>query len=566
MKRVLALAVLLASSAGLLAQNVSLVPQGRGGQPMPPARDVRERPTGTATLRGRVVTADTRTAIRRAQVRAVSANTSDSRLVASDAQGMFEFRDLPAGRWELTASKAGFVTMRFGQLRPFEAGRPVEIADGQIIERISLMLPRGAAITGRVFDEFGDPVAGARLQAMRYQLVQGIRRLSPVGGGTQSDDTGAFRLFGLMPGDYYVGATLRAFPTESSENTDGYAPTYYPGTSNVAEAQVISLTLSQETSISFALMAVRTARVSGRIVNSTGGPFSGTVMLAGSDNAAPPSAFGGGNRTRPDGTFVLTNVAPGTYTLTASSGGMGGRGGGSAEPEMGSIPITVAGEDLTGITLVTSHGATMRGVVSARNSDPKLELSGIQINTQAVPLERGFGGGSRAGRVGPEGRFVVTNLFGTRVIRVNGIPQGWMLDTISLAGTDVTDRPVEFKPTQTIEGVEVVLTNRVTHVSGTVAGADGKPLRDFSVVIFPDDETRWQPPSRYVRSGRPDQDGVFKITALPPSNGYLAVAVDYLEQGEDGDPAFLDSIKSRATPFRLDAGGSTMIALKLVER
>src|SRR5688572_8773223 len=212
MKRVLAVAALLASSAGLFAQNGSPVPQGRGSQPTRPARDVPERPTGTATLRGRVVTADTGAAIRRAQVRAVSTNTSDSRLVAADAQGMFEFRDLPVGRWELTASKAGFVTMRFGQLRPFEAGRPIEIADGQIIERISLMLPRGAAITGRVFDEFGDPVAGARLQAMRYQLVQGIRRLSPVGGGAQSDDTGAFRLFGLMPGDYYVGATLRAFP------------------------------------------------------------------------------------------------------------------------------------------------------------------------------------------------------------------------------------------------------------------------------------------------------------------------------------------------------------------
>jgi protocatechuate 3,4-dioxygenase beta subunit len=28
------------------------------------------------------------------------------------------------------------------------------------------------AITGHVFDEFGDPVANARVQVMRYQMVQ----------------------------------------------------------------------------------------------------------------------------------------------------------------------------------------------------------------------------------------------------------------------------------------------------------------------------------------------------------------------------------------------------------
>ena len=176
-------------------------------------RDAREQQaTGTAVIRGRIVAADTGAPIRRAQVRAVSSDTRGSRLATTDGQGRFEFRDLPAGRWELTASKAGFVTLRFGQRRPFEAGRPVELGDAQIVERTDIALPRGAAITGRVFDEFGDAVAGARVQVLRYQMVQGTRRLTPTGIGDQSDDTGAFRLFGLTPGDYYVSATLRALP------------------------------------------------------------------------------------------------------------------------------------------------------------------------------------------------------------------------------------------------------------------------------------------------------------------------------------------------------------------
>ncbi|HEY5616983.1 MAG TPA: carboxypeptidase-like regulatory domain-containing protein [Vicinamibacterales bacterium] len=569
MKCSLTLVVLLfASSALITAQGGPPIPQGRGAAPgRGPARDTRERPAGTAVLRGRVVTADTGTAIRRAQIRAASASSSDTRLVTSDAQGMFEFRDLPAGRWELTASKAGFVTMRFGQRRPFEAGRPIEIADGQVIERVNLMLPRGAAITGRVFDEFGDPVAGARLQAMRYQLVQGVRRLSPIGAMAQSDDTGAFRLYGLMPGDYYVSAILRAFPMDNSDDPSGYAPTYYPGTGSVAEAQAISLAVSQEANISFALMPVRTARVSGRVVNSAGVPLAGVVMLAGSDAVAGPAVLGAGDRIRVDGTFVLTNVAPGSYALTATSGGLGGRFGGDVEFEMGSLPVTVAGEDLTGITLVTSRGATLSGtVVTTEGSGPSLAMNGIQVNAQSVPFERGPGAGTRPARVNADGTFTLTNLFGARAIRVSGVPEGWMLDAVRIAGVDVTDTLVEFGPNDTIADVEVALTSRVTQVSGSVAGPDGKPSRDFSVVVFPDDETKWAAPSRFVRSARPDQDGLFKIGALPPSDGYLAVAVDYLEQGEGSDPEFLELIRDRATRFRLSAGESTTVNLKLVER
>ena len=167
MKYILAVLVLLVAftdPAGLFAQGppADLPPQGRGGGPPRDAvRAARERLVGTAIIRGRILTADTGMPVRRAQVRAILAGSRDTRLVTTDAQGTFEFRDLPAGRWELTASKGGFVTMRFGQQRPFEAGRPIEVADAQVMERVNLSLPRGAAIIGRVLDEFGDPLPKA---------------------------------------------------------------------------------------------------------------------------------------------------------------------------------------------------------------------------------------------------------------------------------------------------------------------------------------------------------------------------------------------------------------------
>src|SRR5690606_32301086 len=231
--------------------------------------------TATGIIRGRIVTADTGTPIRRAQVRATSGAARGARLAVTDAEGRFELRGLAAGQWNLIASKAGFVAMRYGQRRPFEDGTPIRLDAGQALDGVDFILPRGAAITGRVYDEFGEPVANARLQVYRYQVVQGSRRLVPVRVTAQSDDTGAFRLYGLMPGDYYVSAVLRALPVDDPDDPTAYAPTYYPGTGSAAEAQPVRLGLAEEASISFGLLPVRVATISGRVIGSDGMPLQG---------------------------------------------------------------------------------------------------------------------------------------------------------------------------------------------------------------------------------------------------------------------------------------------------
>ena len=502
--------------------------------------------------------------VRRAQVRAVAANSRDRRLVATDEQGAFELRDLSGGRWAITASKAGFVTMSFGQRRPFEEGRPIEVADAEVMERVDFWLPRGAAINGRLLDEFGDPVARARVQALRYQLVQGTRRLTPVGLTAQSDDRGAFRLYGLMPGEYYVSALIRALRVDDPEDVTSYAPTYYPGTGSVTQAQPVSLAVAEEASISFALMPVRTARVSGRVLSSTGVPLSnGRVRLMAPDSTGlRPADFGAGGRILSDGTFTLSNVAPGSYTLTALSEVPRNAG---PDSERGSAPIAVAGEDLSGVVVITSRGATLTGTVGGRwGSATQPEVSGLQVTARPVPFERGAR--PRPARVDAEGTFTLTNLFGPSLIRVRGLSREWMVEAILVAGSDVTDRPFDFQPNEVIEGAEIVLTDRITQVSGTVSNRDGAPSSDFTLVVFPEDETKWAPPSRYVKSARPDQQGLIKILGLPPDDRYLAVAVDYLEEGGGADPEFLDLIKNRATRFSLGEGASATVNLKLIER
>ena len=72
----------------------------------------------------------------------------------------------------------------------YEGGRPIEVRDGERLSGVNVVLPRGSVITGRVVDEFGEPVAEAFVSVMRYQFLRGRRRLLPAGRGSQTNDLG----------------------------------------------------------------------------------------------------------------------------------------------------------------------------------------------------------------------------------------------------------------------------------------------------------------------------------------------------------------------------------------
>ena len=114
--------------------------------------------------------------------------------------------------------------------------------------------------------------------------------------------------------------------------------------------------------------------------------------------------------------------------------------------------------------------------------------------------------------------------------------------------------------------LQVIVTDKVSDVNGKVTTARGDVTRDYTVVVFPDDPAKWVFPSRFVKTARADQQGQFRIRALPPGDRYLAVAVDYLEDGEGGDPQFLEQIRDRAMRFALGDGEAKSIDLKIVNR
>src|SRR4029453_17082528 len=115
---------------------------------------------GSAVVRGRVTAADGRP-LRLARVGIVEINSRRSMGDATDENGQYEFSELPPGTYTITARKAGFATMEYGQRRPSDPGRRIRLIDGQTAERIDLALALSATITGRVVDENGHPIEEA---------------------------------------------------------------------------------------------------------------------------------------------------------------------------------------------------------------------------------------------------------------------------------------------------------------------------------------------------------------------------------------------------------------------
>lgn len=55
-------------------------------------------------------------------------------------------------------------------------------------------------ITGRIVDEYGEPISRVQVAAVRQDVANGRRRLFP-GRFPSTGDLGEFRLFGVQPTD-----------------------------------------------------------------------------------------------------------------------------------------------------------------------------------------------------------------------------------------------------------------------------------------------------------------------------------------------------------------------------
>jgi carboxypeptidase family protein len=378
-------------------------------------RDRAATPPGEMSqISGSVVTdTSTPSPVRGAVVSLSSPELPGGRAVLSDANGRFMFRELPAGRYTLTVAKAPFITAAFGAKRPGGAGVPLTLVAGQQPSDVTIRLARGAVIAGNVRDARGDALPGAGVAILRLDQRAGDGSAVVVQ-STVTDDRGAYRFFGLMPGKYAIVSPRPALSGEmsrpSSQDVDSTladlqtrfgrsgivpaapprragetnpqrwpvvapAPIFYPGTASAADATSINVSVGEErTGVDFAVSLVPTSSIEGTVVHPEGSPASVQLVITPADSLLPLLAMLTPVLTEPpdqNGKFTYTSVAPGTYTITARSTsgaplgptatGRGGTAGGGSTPIAptatpgrmlwASADVTVTGSDVAGVTL-----------------------------------------------------------------------------------------------------------------------------------------------------------------------------------------------------------------------
>ena len=435
----------------------------------------------------------------------------------TDENGRAEFTSLPPGVYSVMvrSSPAGFV-------RPI-ASQSVPIKEGEAGSQ-TIRLLRGGAIMGRIVDEAGDPLSRVSVRAVAKDAGNGMPRFAGAGMPANTDDRGQFRIFDLPPGDYYVSATLfmqsmgDPAVAQRAEPKIGYLPTFYPGAPALDGAQAVGVKSGQETAgIDFGMLRGRLGRISGTALDSNGAPFptrGGSIML--SPRSREMAASGRGASLRPDGTFVIPDVPPGDYYVSASLyDTAGATGGGAVSTREGAfVPVTVTGDEVV-VDIRTNRGATLSGrIVREGPMPPPPVMPGTtprmpppQAMRVSVGVRPPTGASMSPGTFDPgkseyfdaDNTFQIKGARGSVMITASsGVG---VVKSIRRGAKDLLAVPLELTGTEEIDDIEIVLTTDTGSLTGTVTDRRGQPAAGAWVLVFPDDPEALEPALRHRDAG-----------------------------------------------------------------
>ena len=566
-------------------------------------RDAPLRPAaaGTALLSGTIVSADaSKSPIRRVTITLNGGDVTNVLAVTGD-DGRFTFRNLPGGRYTLAAARPGFVPTAYGATKPDRPGTPIALSDGQQLTNLTIPMMRGGAISGIVTDETGAPARDVRVRAIALARTsasgQRTFQFSP-GQGEAVDDRGAFRVFGLPPGDYIITATPtrsgNAIPETSEAEfqrvlkdrgaatpaavasapaapSAGSAPVFFPGVFTAPEARLIRLGPAEEMSgANFSVRPVPLTSLKGTLTMPDGQPAAGVAVRLAGLSGVPLLGVSLPSQSLTDraGRFVIAGIAPGRYAVVSSSP-TAAAGTDQAPFLWASREFTAEGRDLD-ISLQLRRGTRVGGSLvfnSEGGTNPPPDFSRVRITMQQI-LGEGesalFGlpttpdaagsflfNGATPGRY----RFQVTAPGGTPTNPV------WFVKSATLDGRDLIDMPLVVTEAD-LTGVVVTLTDRPSTLTGALQDASGQPAPEYSLVAFPKDRALWVGRTPRIQQTRPAADGTFTFRGLLPGE-YLVSAVTDIQAGEEFEATFLESLISSALPVVVKASEPAVLNMRV---
>ena len=532
-----------------------------------------------AALHGRVVDASTGKPVAGASVRAqyvtgvenpprcpigdceFAADRNGGRIsvyrVTTAADGSFDMRGVKPGDYEVAAVAPGYMQRYFGQTSDDMPEVPVHVAAGQSATSIEVRLERAGSVSGRVFSDSGDGLAGVEVELLRRGYLPGGARPITIA-FAQTEDMGTFRFRNVPAGEYYVRAyTSRSLAPTRGAGLLSYTATFFPDATDVSFAQPVIVGGGQELAgVDFALTTARKRTVSGRLVDPAGGTLA-TAMVslfsisAAEDLKAPVAT---------DGRFRITDVPDADYMLRILDRS-------NARSWTTAFREVSVRDDVTDLQLVAGPSVWIDGRIVREDGQPlPFDPTNLQMSTEQQTSQFGFHSAGSVD-VAADGTFSMRSGAGTMSLRVSGLPPRWFVKSQRLDGADVTDTTFELSPDGR-RRVEIVLSDRVGRLSGEVTNREARAVSNALVVIFPEDRARWNDmrlsdKMRVIRTTFSQQRGRYEIDGLPLSS-YRVVAVTSLPRNAWTDPEVVNRLWPFTTSVSLDELRETTLHLKVV--
>jgi len=364
--------------------------------------------------------------------------------------------------------------------------------------------------------------------------------------------------------------------TTSDGRLYAYPTTFHPSASSAATAAIVTVRSGEEKpGINVQVTPRPLLRVSGRLLGPDGAMPGVVIRLITIDPAtamsSPPSQIDEAvAMTGADGRFLFPGVAPGQYRIRMLQMPTQGR---SAAPTWWALQnVTVGDDDIDGVDLAAKRGAKFSGRVVFEGGGPPPAtadaLRTVTISPRAVPGTNGsLALATGAATVTATGEFSTTEFVpGPYLLDVTNVPWGWIVKSVIAGNADAADVPVEL-PEGGLDNIVVTLTDKISHVIGSVRGSSDKAAGNATVGVFPVDRTMWRRvgmQSRRTQTFIPLRNGVFLIAGLPPGEYYIVATEG--EVPDFSDPVVLTSLIPSASRLTIAVGEQKAIELRAVIR
>lgn len=567
----------------------------------PESSEKKEGERAKSVVRGRVLYEDTNRPVRRVRVVLLDLEGKGGmeKNSVTDERGEFRIKEVPAGNYIVMVDAPGIITPislidmdenvdRATTLIQIKKESEQVSVNGTDNAEVQVRARRGGVITGKVTYADGDPAINAQITILRKRdgrLARFILGLSPSGILFRTDDRGVYRIAGLPPGEYVVGASEANL---SDETRDGLAWTmdtfansnlsvsYYQNETNLRQATAVKVEAGQEVNeVNVSLIDRARHNLSGTVMARQGRtPVRARInILAKSDSVVPFYNTGPGTQSDAEGRWAFSNVPDGTYILTVepvlfadNEEEMDEEDEGQARPTSSARPkqpslvrkqqeVTVSGGDLSGVLIELGEGGRVAGTIFMEGSKEIPQNVGILLSTpDGKPLLEKF-----------------TYAAGTGAFELDSVPPGefylsitppatnFYVKSIMAGGVDLLRESIKVGPGTNINNIRITLSSEMATLTGRVVSAsDQKPVRGATVLLVPSDPARWRFSGIYL-FGTADANGSFTIMGAPGT--YLLIPISNADLMRGVNEAFIRARAADARQVTLQGGGRETVEL-----